>query len=50
MGFTPSDIDDMTLWEFDCCYEGYQKAHQTEEQAPPPMADDQLAELGVQGF
>lgn len=50
MGFPPSVVDDMTLWEFAACSEGYRKAHQAEDQAPPPMADDQLAELGIQGF
>lgn len=50
MGMTPREIDDCTLWEFAACSEGYRKAHQMEEQAPPPMADEQLAELGIQGF
>jgi len=50
MGFSPRDVDDMTLWEFNACADGYRKAHATEEQAPPPMADDALAELGIEGF
>jgi hypothetical protein len=50
IGFTPRDVDDMTLWEFQACSEGYRKAHASEEQAPPPMADNDLAELGIEGF
>jgi hypothetical protein len=40
----------MTLWEFSCCVEGFRKAHQTEEAPPPAMGDDQLSELGIEGF
>lgn len=50
MGYTPRDVDDMTLWEFACCSDGFRKANQTEESAPPPMADDDLAGLGIEGF
>lgn len=50
MGFTPRDIDDMTLWEFASCAEGYRLAHRTTEEPPPAMGDDDLAALGVEGF
>ena len=50
MGFSPRDIDDMTLWEFDCCLAGYHKAHSSDDATPPPMADERLAELGIAGF
>jgi len=50
MGFTPRDVDDMTLWEFNCCVEGYRKAHAAEKEAPPEMDDERLAELGIEGF
>lgn len=50
MGFPPRDIDDMTLWEFAVCYEGYRKAHASEEEAPPAMNDDVAADLGIEGF
>lgn len=50
MGFPPRDVDDMTLWEFACCADGYRQAHQTEETPPPPMDDESLAGLGIEGF
>ena len=50
MSYTPRDVDDMTLWEFACCTDGFRKANQTEEPAPPPMADGDLSELGIEGF
>lgn len=40
----------MTIWEFTACVEGYREAHKTEEEAPPPMADDDLAALDIVGF
>lgn len=50
MGFSPRDVDDMTLWEFACCVEGYRKANQAEEDPAPPMSDDDLVKFGIEGF
>ena len=50
MGFSPREIDEMTLWEFDCCMAGYQQANLRDDDTPPPMADERLAELGIAGF
>lgn len=50
MGFGPRDVDDMTLWEFQCCVEGYRKVHSTEKEPAPEMDDDRLAALGIEGF
>lgn len=50
MGMTPRQVDECTLWEFACCSEGFRKANETEEQAPPAMSDDAAAELGIVGF
>ncbi|MBB4235040.1 hypothetical protein [Rhizobium esperanzae] len=50
IGFSPREVDDCTLWEFAACTEGYRKAHQTEETPPPAMGDEQLANLGIEGF
>jgi hypothetical protein len=49
MGFTPRQVDEMTLWEFAHCMDGY-KASQGIEDAPPVMSDELLAELGIVGF
>lgn len=40
----------MTLWEFAACMEGYRKAHQTKEEAPPAMSEERMAELGIEGI
>jgi hypothetical protein len=40
----------MTLWEFVCAIDGYTEAHRSEEPPAPAMADEQLAELGIEGF
>lgn len=50
MGFSPRDVDDMTLWEFQCCVDGYRQAHLIEKESAPEMDDDRLAELGIEGF
>jgi len=50
LGYTPRQVDEMTLWEFDACVEGYAAAHKSGEDAPPPMDDSELSELGIDGF
>lgn len=50
MGFSPRDVDTMTLWEFACCSEGFRKAHETEKETAPAMNGDELAALGIEGF
>lgn len=52
MGWTPRELDSVTLWEFQCAHDGWKKFHAVspEDEAPPPMSDDRLAELGIVGF
>lgn len=50
MGYTPRQVDDLTVWEFESCLNGYRHAHSSKEEAPPPMGDDDLSALGVEGF
>jgi hypothetical protein len=40
----------MTLWEFDSCVAGYNDAHKSSDAPPPPMGDDELAAMGIEGF
>ena len=49
MGFTPREVDDMTLWEFAHCMEGFRLSKGVED-SPPEMDDSRLAELGIVGF
>jgi hypothetical protein len=50
MGYSPRDVDDMTLWEFACCADGFRQANESQESLPPPMDDDELAGLDIEGF
>lgn len=51
MGFTPAQVDGMTLWEFTVCMDGY-IASQGGEAARPTVDidDDRLRALGIEGF
>lgn len=49
MGFTPRQVDEMTLWEFGHCIDGF-KASKGIEESAPPMDDDRLSQLGIVGF
>jgi hypothetical protein len=40
----------MTLWEFACAREGFVIANGGGHAKAPAMADDRLAELGIEGF
>lgn len=40
MGFTPRQVDEMTLWEFTACAEGYNAAHSPTEQTRTPPSDE----------
>ena len=52
MGWTPREMDDATLWEFECAWAGWRKFHAAsgDDDAPPEMSDERLAEMGIVGF
>lgn len=52
MGFTPAEIDRMSLWEFLACSEGYAAAHGGEKQSGHvgDIDDERLRAMGVEGF
>lgn len=35
MGFSPAQVDQMSMWEFIACVEGWNKAHGSSKPAPP---------------
>lgn len=39
MGYTPAEVDDMTLWQFSACAEGYRAAHSPPVKLPPPSEE-----------
>ena len=43
MGFTPQQVQRMSLWEFACCVGGYVEAHGGEPELSFPT-DDEFAE------
>ncbi|WP_170990141.1 hypothetical protein [Aquamicrobium sp. LC103] len=42
MGFTPRDVDLMTLWELSACAAGYAKANGVEQEAEAPTYEEHL--------
>lgn len=49
MGFTPSQVDQMSLWEFAACHEAFKAFHGIEKK-PAPMDEATMRELGIEGF
>lgn len=52
MGFTPSEIDKMSLWEFMACRDGWNAAHgaKKEHGDAEGFSVEALRELGIEGF
>lgn len=42
IGFTPEQVDRMSLWEFTACVEGYRAAHAPSDELPPPPTKEQF--------
>ena len=49
MGFSPRDLDSMSLWEFIACRDGFALANGAKPK-PKEISDQRLAELGIEGF
>ncbi len=48
MGFSPAQVGQMSIWEFNACCFGYSKAHGGD--APKggnPMSEDRMRDLGL---
>lgn len=51
MGFTPAEVDAMSLWEFASCVHGYGRAHGGDKaKEGTPMSEDRMRELGIEGL
>lgn len=50
MGFTPREVDAMSLWEFMACCEGYSVANGGKSEAGADVSDDDLRAMGIKGF
>lgn len=43
MGFSPREVDSMSLWEFSACVDGYNIANGGEEEVEPPSEEQHFA-------
>lgn len=52
MGFTPAQVDKMSLWEFMACADGVSKAngHKKSATGGDDVSDEKLRSMGVEGF
>jgi hypothetical protein len=46
MGFTPAQVNDMSLWEFTACVDGWNRAHG--DNKPEPPSDEEYDALLAQ--
>jgi len=53
MGFTPAEVDAMSVWEFRACIAGYAEAHGTKKgrhHGAAEIDDTRLRAMGIKGF
>ncbi|WP_165784339.1 hypothetical protein [Zhengella mangrovi] len=47
MGFTPRQVDEMPVWEFMACRDGYAEMHGLKNKAAPEPSGALLSQLGI---
>lgn len=48
MGFSPRDVDEMSLWEFVACQKAYAKAHGAkDDRSGDAMSESRMRDLGL---
>lgn len=50
MGFTPVQVDRMSLWQFCAALHGWQISNGQKEKPLGDIDDDRLREMGIEGF
>lgn len=50
MGFSPVEVDRMSLWQFSAALHGWQIANGQKERPVGDIADERLREMGIEGF
>ena len=54
MGFTPQEVDAMTIYQFSCAAHGFKEAHRSSSDGKlPPVesySENNLALAGIEGF
>lgn len=47
MGFSPAQVDEMTLFQFSAAVVGYSAAHPPEDKPKSAFSDDELKAMGI---
>jgi hypothetical protein len=47
MGFHPRQVDDMSIWEFMCCADGYAQANSPSEDAPLTVGEIEVLSASI---
>ncbi|MCV2877613.1 hypothetical protein OE699_02005 [Sedimentimonas flavescens] len=52
MGFTPNQVQEMSLWEFMACSDGFSLANGGKESSGGgrELSESELADMGIEGF
>jgi hypothetical protein len=50
MGYSPRQVDEMTLWEFNACYDAWKIANGIKSRRGGDISEERLAKLGIAGF
>lgn len=51
MGFTPAEVQGMSLWEFQACSDGFHLMHGGKPAAgDADLSESDLAAMGIEGF
>lgn len=50
MGFTPRQVDEMSVWEFAACSNGYATASGAKKKQVAEVSDERLRAMGIEGM
>lgn len=50
MGFTPQQINEMGLWEFQSAVVGYAESHGAKANKTTEIDESRLRDMGIEGF
>lgn len=50
MGFSPQQVDHMSVWQFAAALDGWRVAHGGKEAGGEGLTDVELRDMGIEGF